>query len=136
MNENLITQLQQADIQPSYQRLLILDFLSTHPGHYSAEDVYHQLHEQTPTLSRATVYNTLKTFAEKALLSTLDIEENVVLYDIVLEPHGHFKCRQCNTIFNVNFNFDQLAVADLEKFQVEEKAVYFKGVCPTCLLKG
>ena len=78
-------------ISPSYHRLKIYEYLlnnrSTHRGH----DLRGR-HKNIPTLSKTTIYNTLKTFAEKGLVSSITIEDNEVRYDADISLHGHFKC--------------------------------------------
>ena len=59
-------------IRPSVQRLAILDYLIKHPTHPNIEDVYKALENKVPTLSRTTVYNTLRMLSEvnAALMAT------------------------------------------------------------------
>ena len=54
-------------IRPSTQRLAIMNFLLTHPTHPTVDEVYQGLCNEIKTLSRTTVYNTLRMFAEKNL---------------------------------------------------------------------
>lgn len=121
-------------ISPTQQRLQILSFLLTHRTHPSAEEIYLSLRQGIPTLSKTTVYNTLKLFSEKGLVHELSIEENGLRYDIEVHQHGHFKCRQCGNIFNFNVEltgFEQ----DLRTFDIKNKEISFYGTCPTCLEK-
>lgn len=53
------------DIRPSLQRLAIMKFLLANRTHPTVEDVYKGLYQKIPTLSRTTVYNTLRMFYEK-----------------------------------------------------------------------
>ena len=46
------------------QRLAIFEYLSRHPGHPTAEEVYRAVLARYPTLSFATVYKTLELLAE------------------------------------------------------------------------
>ena len=56
--------LQGYGIKPSIQRIAIMDYLLTHKTHPSIEEIYLALCDEIPTLSKTTVYNTLKLFAE------------------------------------------------------------------------
>ena len=42
------------------QRIAIMEYLMEHPIHPSADDIYTALSPSMPTLSKTTVYNTLK----------------------------------------------------------------------------
>ena len=62
-------------IRPSMQRLSIMDYLLKHATHPTIDDIYKDLLPSIPTLSRTTLYNTLRLFAETnaAQLLTIDI---------------------------------------------------------------
>jgi Fur family peroxide stress response transcriptional regulator len=47
------------------QRIAILDFLEGNTGHPSAEDIYKEIKKKHPTVSFATIYNTLETLKKR-----------------------------------------------------------------------
>ena len=55
-------------IRISHQRLLILDYLMTHPIHPTAETIFKDLKSQDPLISQATVYNSLNLFVKHNLV--------------------------------------------------------------------
>ena len=61
------------------------------------------------------------------------IEDNETRYDIELENHGHFKCESCGTIYNFSTDIDSLQVEGLDDFKVNDRNVYYNGICPKCL---
>ena len=89
--------------------------------------------EEIPTLSKATVYNTLKTLVEIGVVKELQIENNEARYDIITDFHGHFKCEQCGKIYNFDIDLNNAGFSGLNQFLIKQKDVYFKGVCPDCL---
>lgn len=132
----ITAQLLKKDIKPSLQRIKIMEYLIGHRIHPTVEDIYNDVHKDIPTLSKATVYNTLNLFIEAKLLRVITIEEHETRYEIGLHDHGHFKCNSCGKIFDFNLNIDCLtAPGQLDGFCVAEKNVYFKGTCPGCLAK-
>ena len=50
------------DIKPSVQRMVIMDYLMSHRIHPSADEIYNALYPTIPTLSKTTIYNTMKLF--------------------------------------------------------------------------
>ena len=60
--------LQQAGIRPSIQRIAVYAFLYENRIHPDVETVYNKLNPIYPTLSKTTVYNTLKLFEEKNIV--------------------------------------------------------------------
>lgn len=86
-------------------------------------------------MSKSTVYNTLTSFMEAQLVRVITIEENETRYDIITHNHGHFKCDSCGAIYDFKINIDDFTAGELSGFQIYDKNVYFKGICPKCLYK-
>lgn len=133
--ESNIEMLQKSNISPSFQRLMVLQYLQENQNHPTVEQIFNGLREQIPTLSKATVYNVLNVFLEAKLVRVLSVEENESRYDIVADTHGHFKCRSCGVIYNFAVDIDRFVTDDLRGFVIAEKNVYFHGVCPSCQAK-
>ena len=130
--EKIAAALKAKQIRLPKQRRKILAYLIEHQEHPTAEQIYRGLKGEMPTLSRTTVYHTLHLLAGAGIVKVLNIEDNEVRYDIITMPHGHFKCESCGGIFN--FEVEQaLFTARLPGFQVNDKNLYFKGLCPKCL---
>lgn len=132
--KTLSAELSKRNIRPSYQRIKVLEYLIHNQCHPTVDQIFTDLLSEMPTLSKSTIYNTLNTFLEAGLVKVLNIEENETRYDITTETHGHFKCEECGTISNFNINIDSFATEGLKGFKVIDKNVYFKGICPKCLL--
>ena len=65
--------LQDKKIRVSHQRLLILDYLITHPIHPTAEMIFNYLVTKDPVISQATVYNSLNLFVKNKLVKELTL---------------------------------------------------------------
>ena len=92
------TRLMERGIRPSMQRLAIMDYLINHPIHPTIDDVYQALSNKVPTLSRTTVYNTLRMLSENQAAQMITIDEHRVCYDGNVESHVHFYCKKCGKI--------------------------------------
>lgn len=121
-----------SDIKPTFQRIKILEYLCLNHTHPDVDEIYSYLHPMMPTLSKTTVYNTLKIFTEAKIVKEVKVKNTEVRYDIVTEPHGHFECRNCGVIFNFNVSFSTLDSDDLKDFIVDNKNIHFSGLCPKC----
>jgi Fur family peroxide stress response transcriptional regulator len=130
---NLNKLLQDKGIRSSYQRLRILGYLHQEHGHPTVDEVYQSLSSEIPSLSKATVYNTLHTLVEAGLVRTIGIDGDEIRYDVVLSSHGHFKCDTCGEITNFAIDIDQFPANELEKFEIKTRNVYFYGTCPICI---
>ena len=83
------------NIKPSMQRIAIMEYLMEHPIHPSADDIYTALSPSMPTLSKTTVYNTLKLFSEQGAALMLTIDEKNTNFDADTSVHSHFLCKRC-----------------------------------------
>jgi Fe2+ or Zn2+ uptake regulation protein len=70
---------------------------------------------------------------EAKLARIVTIEENEKRYDADVANHGHFKCDLCGVIYDFPVNIDDLSTDSLKNFKINEKNVYFRGICPKCL---
>ena len=88
-------------VKPSAQRLAVMEYLMEHRTHPSADEIYCALHPAMPTLSKTTVYNTLRLLTEKGAAIQLTIDERNVCFDADTTPHAHFLCTRCGKVYDV-----------------------------------
>lgn len=124
-------------IRPSPQRIAIMNYLLDNCNHPTVEAVYDALHTSMPTLSKTTVYNTLKLFEKKQAVQILNIDERNVRLDATMEPHAHFQCMRCGKIFDVPVKnggkmAELLGMNEMTDFEVQQAQIYYKGLCPHC----
>jgi Fe2+ or Zn2+ uptake regulation protein len=131
--EFLSSQLKSKGIRPSYQRIKVLEYMHRKGGHPTVDDIYRALLPDIPSLSKVTIYNTLRILVEAGLVRVVDIDDSEKRYDITINNHGHFQCEACGTIYNFQVNIDQVPIEGLSRFEITQKNVYFKGLCPNCL---
>lgn len=135
-NEEAFSRLTEHGLRPSTQRLAILDYLLTHPTHPTVEDVYQGLNGRIRTLSRTTVYNTLRMLSEHHAAQMITIDDHHVCYDGNISPHVHFYCKRCGRVFD--FFGEQAPVVQRKVIDgniVTEAQLYYKGVCKECIEK-
>lgn len=125
--------LEQHEIHPSLPRLVIMEYLIGHRIHPTADEVYLGVCRDYPTLSKTTVYNTLKLFTEKGVLLMLSIDEKNVRFDIDTTSHAHFKCLTCGKIEDIVFERSKLAdLWYVNGKEVKEIHLYYRGFCEKC----
>ncbi len=81
--------LERHGIVPTEQRLEIARLLFARHQHLSAEQILANLSRQASRVSKATVYNTLKLFAETGLVREVIIDSAKRFYDSNPDPHHH-----------------------------------------------
>lgn len=110
-----------------------MQYLMEHSTHPTIEEIFCDLSPFIPTLSKATVYNTLKLLYEQKAVLCLTIDDKNTRYDALTTQHGHFKCKKCGMISDVTLEGSVLASGENdEKLNIEETQVYFFGTCEKC----
>ncbi len=115
------------------QRLAILEYLDGNTDHPSAEDIYGAVKERFPTMSFATVYNTLQTLRDMGELLELTIDPARRRYDPNPAEHHHLICTECRRIVDIRGPFElALPPDEAAGFDVNGNHVEFYGICPAC----
>jgi Fe2+ or Zn2+ uptake regulation protein len=126
--KDAISILRQCDIQPTPQRIAVVEYVLKSKTHPSADKVLSYARKKCPTVSRATVYNTLNLLVEKGLLGMQTIKEGAVVFDPNIEKHHHFVDNDTGDIYDIPW--DQLEVKGKEKlkdFEIIEFQVIMRG---------
>lgn len=129
---NIGEYLKNNDIRPSFQRIKILEYLLKYKNHPTVDTIHRELVNKIPTLSKTTVYNTLKLFVEQNVAIIINIENNETRYDAYVSKHGHFKCEKCGKVYDFNVDFDSVNLEKIKKFKIHEYHFYLKGICDKC----
>lgn len=123
-------------IKPSVQRIAIMQYLLDHKTHPTVDEIFCAHQPSMPTLSKTTVYNTLKLFVDSKAALMIDIDEKNVRFDGDTSLHAHFICQSCGKIYDVFVSdMPELKMVDAKQIgdlQVTETEIYYKGYCNKC----
>ena len=125
---DLIAQLRSVGLQPTPQRLAVARYVLGSTSHPTADEVLAKARKECPTLSRATVYNTLARLSERGLLRPQTIREGVVVFDAHVERHHHFVDDTTGRIYDVPW--EALSVSgekSLPEYEIREYQVVLRG---------
>ena len=103
---NPIEHLQSHGIKPSPQRIAVMDYLLNSRMHPTADEIYLALSPSMPTLSKTTVYNTLKLLVEAG--AVLDLYPEQVPY------------------------LEQIDRQQLGRLRIVQTRLYYIGYCEQC----
>jgi Fur family peroxide stress response transcriptional regulator len=120
-------------IKMTPQRMAIMKHLDGNISHPSAGDIYEALHGQFPTMSLATVYNTMETLKDQGMVVELSIDPAKKRFDPNTEPHHHLICIDCKHIVDIFIDFP-VRLSEKEKygFEILGNHVDFYGICKNC----
>ena len=125
--------LEKHGIKPSLQSIAIAEYLMENRTHPTADEIYNALSVSVPTLSKTTVYNTLRLFAEQNAVLSLVIDEKNVRFDIDTSCHAHFQCCRCGKLYDIPIeNPDLFEPSRSRDFFITETHLYYRGYCKEC----
>ena len=89
-DDKVLTLFRKLSIRKTAQRIILAKLLLSKPQHVYAEEVLDWVRSSDEPVSRATVYNNLRLFADKGLLREVNIDARRTFYDTNVRPHHHF----------------------------------------------
>lgn len=115
------------------QRLSILEHLDGNTSHPSAEEIYRVVGKKNPSMSFATVYNTLNTLVQAGAVRELTIDPDRKRYDPDTSSHHHLICLDCKKVVDIP---DAITV-DVPRgvardFTITGNHIEFYGQCAPC----
>ena len=132
-----------AGLKVTPQRRAIGDRFAGDASHPTAQELFERLHDDFPSMSFATVYNTLDALTSAGLASSLKVDGNAARFDPNQRPHHHAVCDACGRIVDVEA--DTLAPNDVARasvrrhadgFQVRSVETVYRGLCGACARDG
>lgn len=134
--DSLARRLREMGVRLTPQRLAIYEALVERTDHPTAQQLHTDLSAALPSLSPATVYNTLELLLEHGLIHALgDAGDGTVHYDADLEPHFNLVCTRCHRI--EDFHSDALGAIDAgvaarSGYRLHGARLVYYGLCPAC----
>ncbi|MBI5755671.1 MAG: transcriptional repressor [Nitrospirae bacterium] len=133
--ENIITKYKEKGLRLTPQRIAILKYLDGNTGHPTADNIYRDIKRRYPTLSFATVYNTLQTLKEHGGIMEITIDSMRKHYDPNTTPHHHIICVDCNEIWDVFEDYSKVLRLPphlTREVRIAGAHVDFYGLCRKC----
>jgi Fe2+ or Zn2+ uptake regulation protein len=134
----MLHDLKRAGLKMTPQRLAIVKLFAGDESHPTAQDLFERLRGEFPTMSFATVYNTLDALAAAGLSGTLRLG-GAARFDPNVEAHHHAVCDRCGAVRDIPA--ETLAPSSATVRQLQRKAAGFsvravervyRGLCAKC----
>jgi len=119
-------------IKPSIQRVKIYQYLINNKSHPTVDEIYNSLSSELITLSKTTVYNTLHLFVENGIAVPIHVEGNEIRYDADIVNHAHFKCNNCDRVFDVSIDITSDNFKELKDYTISDFQLFMTGICRYC----
>src|SRR5262245_43778921 len=134
----MLADLKRAGLKMTPQRIAIVELFAADHSHPTAQDLYERLRPSFPTMSFATVYNTLDALAAAGLSGTLRLG-NAARFDPNTSPHHHSVCDRGGASCDVPAETMAPKASTVRKlrkvaggFAVRAVERVYRGLCSAC----
>lgn len=133
--ERLEDACRRSGIPVTVQRRVIFSALLERADHPTVDQIFAQVKDRIPGVSRTTVYRTLETLANIGLVRRTHHFAASARFDGNLEQHHHLVCTSCGKV--IDFQDPSVTVsiptdARRNGFMLLDYSVYFEGLCSAC----
>ena len=117
------------------QRSVVLQVVRSGAEHQTANEVYDAARKLMPTISFATVYNSLRYLKDAGLIAEITFGNGASRYDRETSRHDHAICSRCGKL--VDFELPEILdltrrAARRSQFKPESLHLTLVGICPAC----
>jgi Fe2+ or Zn2+ uptake regulation protein len=117
------------------QREAVFQVIQERDDHPTASDIFEAARRRLPTISHATVYNSLRYLKDAGLVHEISFGDCASRYDRETERHDHAICTRCGKL--VDFDLPEAAeliraAARKSRFKPESVHLTLRGLCPDC----
>jgi Fe2+ or Zn2+ uptake regulation protein len=138
----MLRDLRRAGLKLTPQRIAIVRLFAEETSHPTAQDLFERLRPSFPSMSFATVYNTLDTLARAGLAGIVRLpgkRGDAARFDPNTAPHHHAVCDGCGAVLDISAGSLAATPAALEKvrraapgFSVRAVERIYRGLCAGC----
>ena len=117
------------------QRDAVLQVILNREDHPTANEIFEAARQRLPTISHATVYNSLRYLKDAGLVHEIKFGDSSSRYDRETDRHDHAICNECGKL--VDFDLPQTAelmqaAARKSRFKPESVHLTLRGLCADC----
>lgn len=136
----MFTRVRASGLKLTPQRMAIVREIALDPTHPTAQELFERLRVVMPTMSFATVYNTLDALSSAGLCVALSLSPGAARFDANMRPHNHAVCDRCGLVRDVPCT-DELepnacdvdtSIGVVAGFSLRTVERIYRGICATC----
>lgn len=117
------------------QREVVLNVIRSAHEHLTANEVFTGAKALLPTISFATVYNSLRYLNEAGHIAEITFGNGASRYDRMTTRHDHAICTECGKLVDIEMEVPAEILkkaARQSKFKPETLEFTLRGKCPDC----
>jgi Fe2+ or Zn2+ uptake regulation protein len=123
------------DLGLTKQREVVLQVIRDEPEHLTANEVFDKAKQLLPSISFATVYNSLHYLKDAGHIAEISFGNGASRFDSKLTRHDHAICTKCGKLVDMELDLPAELVslaAEYSKFKPESLELTLRGLCPEC----
>ncbi len=138
----MLRDLRRSGLKVTPQRMAIVKLFANDHSHPTAQDLFDKLRPAFPSMSFATVYNTLHALAHAGLAAIVRLpgkRGETARFDPNSTPHHHAVCDHCGAVVDVAAGTLAPTAAAFQKvrraipgFRVRAVERVYRGLCASC----
>jgi Fur family transcriptional regulator, peroxide stress response regulator len=117
------------------QREVVLQTIQEADDHLTANEVFEKAKNLLPSISFATVYNSLRYLKDAGHIAEIQFGNGASRFDKMTTRHDHALCVKCGKLVDMELELPaelvQLA-SNFSKFKPESIELTLRGLCPNC----
>ena len=117
------------------KRKVVLQVIYGSNKHLTANEVFESSKKLLPSISFATVYNSLHFLKKEGHIAEIQFGNGASRFDCKTERHDHALCNKCGKLVDLELEIPEKLVktaSDYSKFKTDTIELILRGLCPKC----
>jgi Fe2+ or Zn2+ uptake regulation protein len=141
-SNEMLQHLKRAGLKLTPQRIAIVRSFAADDSHPTAQDLFERMRPAFPSMSFATVYNTLDALAQTGLAGTVRLpgkRGDAARFDPNTAPHHHAVCDECGAVLDIAAGTLSPAAGAVRRlrtaapgFSIRAVERIYRGLCAKC----
>ena len=123
------------DLGLTKQREVVLQVIRETDSHLTANEVFDKSKQLLPTISFATVYNSLRYLKDAGHIAEISFGSGASRFDSLTSRHDHAICTKCGKLVDMEIELPDEVVnfaVQFSEFKIESIELTLRGLCPEC----
>ena len=123
------------DLGLTRQREVVLSVIHDSHTHLTANEVFTKATAKLPSISFATVYNSLRFLKDAGHIAEIQFGNGASRFDRKTSRHDHALCTKCGALVDIEMEHSPELVrraASISNFRPESLEFTLRGICPDC----
>ncbi len=123
------------DLGLTKQREVVLQVIRDSHAHLTASEVFTEAKNLLPSISFATVYNSLRYLKDGGHIAEIQFGNGASRFDRMTSRHDHAICTKCGLLTDIQIKIPAKLISKAAKksnFKPESLEFTLRGICPEC----